>query len=716
MSVLCRIAVFFLLFASLPAAAVEQVTGRTSGGAYYRIVVPDGWEAGDALVLYQHGFDFDPPGENPSLGPLLEVQLAQGYAVAASSYSQRGWALFTALDDNAELLDAFTQRFGSPGELVPFGGSMGGLIALKVAEDPRFSAKATSVFALCPAADGLGAWDFAFDLRLIYDQICKDVSGGELQQGSPPHTWALDLDQIPPNLDLEDPADSEDALRAMARVTQCTGLALPSSFRPLQQRERLAELKRRSRVDDEDFLATNLAYAVFAMSDVVRAPDKLGGRSPFESARLRYVDGEDINNLRPVHTDPFGRLDLAVSSAIAGTGIAKIISLHTSRDQLVVPAHQAHLRRRYPAERLVSAIVAEETPTHCVFTPAEGLAGWEALRAWEAGSDRPTVAQLQASCTALSGAGIEGPCRIDAAAQVGDFVAPPRRPFHERRKYSGVWFDPARSGEGIVIEELDDPIGHFESGRQRVLVSWFTFDVAGKPQWIVGEGLVYGDNSVLVRDAYEGHGRPFSSNQNPVIARWGSIELEFEGTEEGVDADLRIRWSGPAGHGEGTLLTYAQSSTLGDGHSPEVQFSPPIPVVHQRSGTYIVVDRPGDGVILQDMPEFDASAQRWAHVAQLVWYTFDQDGEPLWLVGAARGDSSHPEQTRVFEMYRASGARFGAAFDPDEVERVYWGRIEIESAGCAMTAMNYASVDPDFGSGRVETLRLTGPYACSLLE
>ena len=503
---LVRILLFFLLaLASLPAAAVRELSGQTPGGAFYRIVAPDGWRAGDPLVLYQHGFDFDPPAPNPSLGPLVEVQLAQGYAVAASSFSQRGWALFRALDDNAELLEVFTGAFGAPGEIVAFGGSMGGLVSLKLAEDPRFADRTSSVFAICPAAAGTEAWDFAFDLRLIYDQLCAGVSGGELQRGDPPHTWALNLDQIPPNLDnLE---NSEDALRALTRVAQCTGLGLPTGLRTLAQRQRLAELQRITRITDEAFLATNLAYAVFAMSDVVRAPEKLGGRSPFDSARSAYASGENVSALPDVRADPFGRFDLADASSLAGTGRAKILSLHTSKDQLVVPAHQAYLRRRYPAERIVSAIVAEDAPTHCAFTVAEGLAGWQALRAWSAGAPKPSVASLQSACTAILATGAAGPCRIDANATISGVVAQRRLAYAPLITYSGVWFDPARSGEGIVIEELDDPIGHWQSGAQRVLVSWFTYDTNREPLWIVGQGEVLADNAVRVRDAYVGSGR-----------------------------------------------------------------------------------------------------------------------------------------------------------------------------------------------------------------
>ncbi|HVF35161.1 MAG TPA: hypothetical protein VND91_07530 [Candidatus Saccharimonadia bacterium] len=688
-----------------PAHAVRDVSGQTPGGAYFRIVAPDDWVAGGPLVLYQHGFDFDPPMPNPSLGPILDIQLSQGYAVAASSYSQRGWALFTALDDNAELLARFTQEFGAPGEIVAFGGSMGGLISLKLAEDPRFAARTRSVFSLCPAAAGAQTWDYAFDLRLIYDDICEGVGGGELQQGDAPHTFALNLDQIPPNLDNLD--NNPDVLRALARVTQCTGLALPADFRTFAQRGRLTELMRRSGIGNEDFLATNLAYSAFAMSDLVRAPDKLGGRSPFDSLRATYAPGERASDFPALRADPFARFDLAVASSLAGTGTARIISLHTSRDELVVPAHQAYLRARYPADRLVSAIVTEAAPTHCSFTPAEGLAGWEALRAWTRGGARPSVADLRTRCIALEGAGIAGPCRIDPAAQIDGQVAATRSMYATVPAVSGVWFDPARSGEGIVIEELDDAVGWWRSGAQRVLVSWFTFDPAGEPLWIVGQGGVYGDNAVLVRDAYVARGRGFASSGVATRTRWGRIDLEFSGTPALPGGGLmRIRWNGVPGYGSGTLA-YRQATPLGIGDPlssrGELVTATPPPFTYGRSGTYIVDGRDGDGVILQESALI-GGGQPTRALSQLVWYTFDPRGAPLWLVGAAFGADRY-----AFDVYRARGTPFGAGFDPDDVERVLWGRVELEVRDCDVVALRYRSNDPAYGEGRVTTRRLSRP-------
>ena len=75
-----------------------------------------------------------------------------------------------------------------------------------------------------------------------------------------------------------------------------------------------------------------------------------------------------------------------------------------------------------PADQLTSAIVDEDAPTHCGFTEAEGLASWEALRAWKDGAPQPSVAALQQACSNLEASGAaNGPCRFDPDAQIAPF-------------------------------------------------------------------------------------------------------------------------------------------------------------------------------------------------------------------------------------------------------------------------------------------------------
>ena len=400
-------------------AAPQEFTGVAPSGAWYHIEIPDGWHAGDAVVMYQHGLDFTNATNPPGLGPLRDVMLAEGYAIAATSYRQKGWALFTAIPDNRELLRIFARIAGAPGEIVPFGGSLGGLIALKLAEVRDFP-PVKGAYALCPAAAGARIWDAAIDLRLAYDVVCHGA--GNLPTGAEPLPWALDLDQIP--ADLGDLFDDVQLAQALVPLNQCTGINLPTYLRNDAMQRRLDELMAFAHITDEKFFLTNMGYAIFVMSDLVRAPDKLDGSNPFTTVGVDYGSDPAIDaGIARISADPLAAIGLhGVSDFRGAVGNAKIVSMHTSRDQLVIPSNQEFVRDVLPPDQLTGAIVDEDTPTHCGFTDAEGLAGWEALRAWKDGAPQPDVADLQQTCTTLAASGAAaGPCRFDPDAQLVPF-------------------------------------------------------------------------------------------------------------------------------------------------------------------------------------------------------------------------------------------------------------------------------------------------------
>lgn len=446
-------------------AATQEFSGVAPSGAWYHIKVPAGWHAGNALVMFQHGFDIKPATNPPGLGPLDSVMLAEGYAVAATSYRQADWALFTAIEDNQELLQVFTQVAGAPGEIVPFGGSMGGLIALKLAEAPGFP-PVHGTYALCPAAAGARLWDAAIDLRLAYDVVCHDA--GDLPHGDQPLSWAFNLNMIPDNID--DLSNKAEILRALLPLNQCTGVNLPSYLRNDAMQRRLDELMALTHITDEDFFVTNVGYSTFVLSDLVRAPDKLDNHNAFTTAGVDYSSDPTIEaGIARISADPAAALLLhQVSDFHGAIGTSKVLSMHTSRDQLVIPGNQDFVRNALPADQRTIAIVDEPTPTHCGFTEAEGLAGWEALRAWKEGAPQPQVADLQAACTTLAATGqVDGPCRFDANAQIAPFdsIVRPRpadlqpQPAHSQHAYPPELLQLHRASRGQlpVGERISDP-------------------------------------------------------------------------------------------------------------------------------------------------------------------------------------------------------------------------------------------------------------------
>lgn len=667
----------FLLSCCLLAAptfAKQVFTGQTANGAHWRIEAPDDWQAGDPLVLYQHGFNFDASLSDPSLGPLRDLQLAEGYAIAATSFSQRGWAVFTAIDDNRELLDLVRQSLGEPGEIVPFGGSLGGLLALKVAEHPDFRDKVKGVYALCPAAAGSRVWDAAIDLRLAYDVIC--AGNGKLPTGAEPYPWAYDLDDIPAGLGEFD--EQAKMLDTLVPLNECTGINLPENLRGDGMKQRLAQLKAFTGIDDEKFLITNIAYSTYALGDLVRDPAKLDGASPFSNVGVDYGDTALDASIARVTPDPIARLRMRWLSDFRGeVGAAKVLSLHTSGDQLVIPANQDALRKALPANQLVSALVAEDTPTHCGFKVAEGVAGWEALRAWKEGGAQPDVAALQAGCNAAIAAGAEGPCRFDASIEVPSFDAKVRpRPADVAPvldgRWSGEWFDPSRNGEGILLEMLD---------AQNALLYFFTYppeDAPGKQAWMLATGRVVG-NGITFDDLR----RPTrAANASIDAQRWGKGWLSFDDCGHG-----RLRWEGLEGWGryEVSLVRITALQGLGcDGVMAPFGVS---------SGSWYDPSEFGSGFLFEQIaPQLFVA----------LYFEPGSGNTQRWMSGVLTGDPD--AGTVAGTLHAGQGPHFGPDYDPVQFTAPATMDLTNLKLGCG----NFGSASYHFLDGRTPA---TGTFA-----
>ncbi len=672
------------------AHAERDFSGSTVAGAYYRIAVPDGWKDGDPLVLFQHGLSFEPPGPNPSLGPIESLQLSEGYAVAATSYSQRSWALFTAADDNAQLLDKFKQLVGTPGSIIPYGGSLGGLIALKLAEDSRF-APVSGVYAACPPAAGARVWDVAIDLRLAYDVVCKGA--GNLPTGDSPYPWAYNLDDIPDNLsDLQNQAQ---LLQTLVPLNQCTGVDLPNWLRNDAMKRRLAQLMDLVHITDEKFFVTNMGYATYALSDLVRAPDKLDDLSPFSNIGVNYGDPTLNDNIARIQGDPLASLYFHWASDFRGdiSPDTKVISIQTSKDQLVIPANQYVLRQTLPAAQLTSALVNESTPSHCGFSTAEGVAGWEALHAWIAGGPQPGVNDLQTACNAAVGAGESGPCRYDPNIVVPSFDSQvrPREAVTAPdvgARYTGQWYDPQRSGEGISLEILPG---------NKALMYFFTYPPAGSSDtqtWLIGVGDIIGNGIEFANVE-----RPsLDSDGNLTGQHWGRIGIVFDDCSTGT-----MRWDGPTGWGslQVPLLHLTSLQNLGCGTQNGAP--PPDPAF---SGAWYDPAYYGSGFIFEQLD---------AQYVATIWFGFNQVGHPVWLSGVLQnnGDDSYSGP-----LAQGLGPSFGADYNSNDFYPSVQGELDNVRFGCGTGSASYTkrAGATGFIASSLNLRRITTPLglpACS---
>ena len=117
-----------------------------------------------------------------------------------------------------------------------------------------------------------------------------------------------------------------------------------------------------------------------------------------------------------------------------------------------------------------------------------------------------------------------------------------------------------------------------------------------------------------------------------------------------------------------------------------------------HSGTYDAPERDGEGFIVEVL-----DAER----AVVLWFTYPADGSDAglqaWLggVGQIEGDRIIVENARI-----ASGAVFGEAFDPADVQRMPWGRLELQFSDCNNAQVSYQG-PPAFGEGSRSVRRIS---------
>ena len=419
--------------------------GQTTSGAYYTIAKPEGWAEKDGLVIWNHGFQsfltgfeatdllstLNPSwagyysGEvqaKPGLGPYAETILAQGYAMAASSYSQTGWAVFDSHVSNSELYDSFLsivtdESLGAPGQFYIIGGSLGGIVTIRDIEadlvpDPD------GALILCGAVAGSQNWYDAFDLRMIYEAICDSVPGAGL-----PQPWYERPELLFGEVEFLDSLDkcTKISSRLLIDENDPTEIFTWELINP-NAANRLNEILEKSQVENIYFLGLNLWYAVFQIPRLINDPAQLNGLIPFENIGIDY-DGSSVNQaaLRTIALPSARDALLANYTPNGNIGSTKIVSIHTSHDGLVRVQNQSALINTLPENQLTVGIVDDsDSPSHCGFSADEGLAAWYELTDWVSGSLQPTPLDLQITC--LASATDQDNCNYDPSLTVTDVL------------------------------------------------------------------------------------------------------------------------------------------------------------------------------------------------------------------------------------------------------------------------------------------------------
>jgi hypothetical protein len=111
---------------------------------------------------------------------------------------------------------------------------------------------------------------------------------------------------------------------------------------------------------------------------------------------------------------------------------------------------------------------------------------------------------------------------------------------------SGSWYDPARSGEGIVLQFLPDG---------RALAIWFTYPAendnnpGNEQAWLITDGSAIEGSKIKFSRVLQPQGGIFGDAFDPAritAPLWGTMELEFRDCNT-----MTLRYAGPAAFGSG---------------------------------------------------------------------------------------------------------------------------------------------------------------------
>jgi hypothetical protein len=439
--------------ASTASASTAQYSGTLTDGATWTAEVPDNWNG--ILLLASHGFG---PPAIPPFGhlppPIESALLERGYAVAGSSYDPNGswWALESAVRDQFETIGAFTGAVGEePERVLALGTSMGGLVSALMAE--QGAGIIDGALSTCGIVGGaIHLNNYQLDAEYAIAKLLMPAPGPKLVDFANPGEGAASgaaltatvqaaqttpegrarlslvfalLNVVPVAPGVPEPAPNDAAaIEATQYASAVQSFPLLNFIQFGRYWIELSAGGNGSWTRGEDF-AELLNHSPY--HDVVRELYRAAGLD-------LEADLKTLNAGATIGADPDAIASLEGTSVPTGELAVPQLTLHTTADPLVPVQHEsvyADVVRSAGSNSLLRQAYVDRWG-HCSFTPAELVAGVEALRHRVETGRWDSVAQPQALQAAASALGLG-----DAA-----FV------HHEPPALSGDNgpFDPARNG------------------------------------------------------------------------------------------------------------------------------------------------------------------------------------------------------------------------------------------------------------------------------
>jgi len=369
-------------FAAL--AGARAYTG-TLGPAAYRIEIPANWNG--ELLLWAHGvrgFSSEVYADNPPPA-LRRALIQQGYAWAASSFSENGFIPGVATNDTLLLKRFFSEQFGEPARTYIAGNSMGGNVVTLSLEN--FPDEYDGGLSFC----GVVAGEEWIDYLLAWVMAAEFIAGFELplDAGSARVNAMVDANILPALGPAENPTPRGLAFRSVVR--NLTGGPRPF----FAEGYRKAYAANFGLITGDPGRTMPLTRAATTDGIVFRADPGLG------------FDGDAVNDgVRRITADMELRDPAKHPDTAPTTGRLHdpLLTLHESGDLTVPISLEQSYRHKVEAagtgDLLVQRII--RSGAHCDFSDTEITRAWGDLSAWVAGRGKPAGDDLSGD---LSNAG-----------------------------------------------------------------------------------------------------------------------------------------------------------------------------------------------------------------------------------------------------------------------------------------------------------------------
>jgi uncharacterized repeat protein (TIGR01451 family) len=262
--------------------------------------------------------------------------------------------------------------------------------------------------------------------------------------------------------------------------------------------------------------------------------------------------------------------------------------------------------------------------------------------------------------------------------------------------FSGQWFDPNQSGQGLVID-VTQP----DANNTRYLSAiWFVY-LNGQPTWLLGAAIPKvgtGDQAgkVIVQMDQVGifQGVSFPIGETTAAATlWGSITLTFTDANTGT-----MSWTSTyPGFNSGTMLIT---------HFQQVRVPASDPAGAQvkacYSGNWKEPTKSGHGFEF----EVTSSSANGTPVLAVDWFTFTPTGAPVWLYGGGLINGNSSQMTLA--IVDGTGAQFPPRFNPSQITQHAWGTATFTFTDATHAHVTWNSTIPGYGQGQLDLVPTFG--------